>query len=144
MLYPKMTACHFLLIINEECVNFKNECHILILRPGIILHTNFQLYTTSFDTKVSSCHIFVNLMNNWWGLRQFSKWMPYLNSASHNYHLHQFSALHGHVKYQNDSMSLSINNYPYGHCDVMLGVMNFELWILRAIFALLYVIWSYV
>ena len=66
-LIQKWQHVTFLWIINEELVNFKNECHNWILRPKISHSANFYLFLTLFDTKVTTCHFFIN---NWCRLSQ--------------------------------------------------------------------------
>ena len=59
----KMTICH-LLIINEECVNFNNKCHIWILRPKfsapkLAIRPIFTFFFTSSCMKMTICHLLI-------------------------------------------------------------------------------------
>ena len=61
-LTPKWQYVIFLWIFNEDVVILRNKRHISILRPRRSHHTEFQLSTALFDTKVTIWHFYEYLM----------------------------------------------------------------------------------
>ena len=56
----KLSYCHFSLIINEDCVNLKNNVQNQIGRHQISLHDNFYSYMTSpymLLKMLTYCHL---------------------------------------------------------------------------------------
>ena len=98
-----MTICQHVLIINEECVNCKNKCHILIIHLQISRLTYLYVFLTYM--KITICQHVLIINEECVNFKNKCHILIIHPQISRLTYFYVFLAL-----YENDNMSTCINN----------------------------------